>query len=159
MVPETGVRRIIGFGNALHGDDGFAAEVCRRLAAQTLPVDVRVTDVGGQGLDALTLLENCVELIIVDAATPAGQPGQLAVNDGAAWLGKQPIGGLHRGVVPYFLHAAKALDLLPPQLTLLTAEARSVQMFQPGLSPPLQAAVDKAILWLDQRLSREADAR
>jgi hydrogenase maturation protease len=137
------MRHIIGFGNPLHGDDGFAAAVCAALQATDLPDDVRVFDAGTRGLDALALLESCDEAILLDAAMPAGQPGAIHRPDPDAVLQE---GGWswHASGVGALLRAQACLsqgDGSAPRLRLLTVEAAHQVQFSPGLSPPVAAAV------------------
>ncbi len=136
------MRHLICFGNDLHGDDGFGPAVCRRLAEQPLPADVRVFEAGTRGLDALALFEGCDEAIVVDAAEPAGQPGRLAFPDAEICAEDSSLPG-HGAGVGYLLRALSALGT-PPRLRVMTAEAAALTPFQPGLSPPVETAVEEA---------------
>lgn len=134
------MRHVIGFGNPLHGDDGVAAAVCAALSATALPPDVRVFDAGTRGLDALALLTGCDEAILVDAAWPAGRAGEIRCPDPAEVV---PEGGLawHAGGVGALLQALPLCPGTPPRLRLVTIEAERRRYFEPGLSPPVAAAV------------------
>ncbi len=140
------MRHVICFGNALHGDDGFGPAVHARLAQRALPPEWRAFDAGCRGLDALALFQ-CEEVIIVDAAAPAGKPGRL---------GRPAVSGIdmetsfvgHDAGVGYLLRALAVLDGQLPALRILTAEMERIAPFQPGLSLPMTRAVDEAVKML-----------
>jgi hydrogenase maturation protease len=140
---------VLGFGNALHGDDGFAAEVCRRLADMALP-GVDVIDLGLGALDGLPLLESSRRAILVDAAAPAGQPGRLDVRTAAELLasGLAAPASLHADGLAFLLGAARARGALPDATCVVTAEASGHAPFRPGLSLPVARAVDDALAWI-----------
>lgn len=140
------MRHLIGFGNDLHGDDGYGVVVCRRLAALPLPADVRVFEAGTRGLDALALFEGCDEAILVDAAAPSGQPGRLSFPAPDALAEDSSLPG-HGAGVGYLLRALAALGT-PPRLHIVTAEAAALTPFQPGLSPEMEHAVGETVTLL-----------
>jgi hydrogenase maturation protease len=73
---------IAGVGNAWLQDDGFGAEVARRLAEVELPSGVSVMDVGTSGLDlAYEVMRGYSALMIVDVSRQGGEPGTLYVID------------------------------------------------------------------------------
>jgi hydrogenase maturation protease len=73
---------IAGVGNAWLQDDGFGAEVARRLAELDLPSGVSVMDVGTSGLDlAYEVMRGYSALVIVDVSRQGGEPGTLYVID------------------------------------------------------------------------------
>jgi len=77
---ETKKILIAGIGNIFLGDDGFGVEVASRLANQSFPSGVRVTDFGIRGLDlAYALMDGYETTILVDAYPGEGQPGTLFV--------------------------------------------------------------------------------
>lgn len=137
------MRHLIGFGNDLHGDDGFGVAVCRRMAELTLPDDVQVFAAGTRGLDALALFEGCDEAIVVDASEPAGRPGRLGFPAPEALVEDSSLPG-HGAGVGYLLRALAVMGP-PPRLRILTAEAAVLTPFQPELSPAMAVAVDEAV--------------
>lgn len=147
------MRHLIGFGNELHGDDGFGVAVCRRMAELRLPDDARVYAAGTRGLDALALFEGCEEAIIIDASEPAGRPGHLAFPDPEACAEDSSLPG-HGAGVGYLLRALTALGQAP-RLRILTAEAAALTPFQPELSPEMAAAVDAAVTVLSAWLGMD----
>jgi len=140
------MRHLIGFGNDLHGDDGFGAAVCRRLAELPLPDDVRVFAAGTRGLDALALFEGCDEAIVVDASEPAGQPGRLSFPAVETLAEDSSLPG-HGAGVGYLLRALAALGPMPA-LRIVAAEAAALTPFHPELSPEMRRAVEETVLLL-----------
>jgi hydrogenase maturation protease len=75
-----GVRILVaGVGDVFHGDDGFGAEVVRRLREQGgLPDGVQLAEPGSRGVHlAYQLLSGYDVLILVDAIRQGGPPGSL----------------------------------------------------------------------------------
>lgn len=71
---------VAGIGNLFLRDDGFGPEVVRRLAAETLPEQVRVVDYGIRGMHlAYDLLEGYDALVLVDAVPGGAVPGEVSV--------------------------------------------------------------------------------
>jgi hydrogenase maturation protease len=140
---------IAGVGNIFLGDDGFGAEVARRLAAVDLPDWVRVADYGISGMHlAYDLAEGYETTILVDASPRGGEPGTVYVLEVDAGVpqvaGKSPLPDAH-GMQP---------DVVFSMLDLLGADAGRVLVVgcEPagtdegiGLSAPVAAAVDEAV--------------
>ena len=148
---------LICFGNDLHGDDGFGAAVCRRLAALPLPTDVRIFQVGTRGLDALALFEGCDAAILVDASEPAGQPGRISFPSPDDLTEASALPG-HGAGVGYLLCALAALGSTP-NLRIVAAEAAALTPFRMGLSPAVAQAVEETVAllrdWLDLHTEAE----
>ena len=147
------MRHIIGFGNELHGDDGFGPEVCRQLTALTHEHNVRVFDASTRGLDALTLFAGCEEAILIDAAAPGSAPGNIREWSPSALLNEAGEDGLHGGGLHYLLRALHSQTHTLPKISIVTAEAQSMAQFQPGLSLPMQHAVKETVRRLCLRLN------
>ena len=152
------MRHIIGFGNELHGDDGYGPEVCRRLADLPLVKDVQVFNAATRGLDALSLFAGCEEAILLDAMAPGSAPGRLMEWSPVDLLDQAQEDGLHGGGLPYVLRALHCQSEALPKIRILTAEAQSITPFCPGLSPTMQRAVDETLgqlqLWLNTAEAR-----
>jgi hydrogenase maturation protease len=142
----SGAVRVVCFGNAWHGDDGFGLHVLRRL-----PGEVEACDAGTAGLNALPYLESCVKAVLVDAVrtgAPIGTVHKLVPADLA------PPGG------EYSLHQFGLTSLLAavtresPEIVIVGAEVGAVRAFTPSLSLPLRAAVPVAV----RLVLREYDA-
>ncbi len=149
---------IIGFGNDLHGDDGFAAMVCLRLNALPLAANVRVFDAGTRGLDALALLKDCDEAILLDAHQPRwprpspGRVAELPLTSVA--LPQDPSG--HAGGVAWVLEALRHIEPNPPKIRLITAEVGVLRAFTPGLSTPMEHAVEQVVAMLSREVLHHA---
>jgi hydrogenase maturation protease len=69
---------VAGIGNVFRSDDGFGVEVVNRLAGRALPDGVEVVDIGIRGMHlAYQLLDGYSALVLVDATSRGGRPGQL----------------------------------------------------------------------------------
>jgi hydrogenase maturation protease len=144
----------------LAGDDGFGVHVCRKLAERprSLPgLSVEVIDAGLLGMSALTYFEDCERVIVVDALGYAGQAGRVRKVE------------LSEISAPATAFSAHALDLnhlfhvLPivfegrasPAVMVVGAEIEPPRGgFSMQLSPPLTAAVDRAIDLIDAELAQ-----
>ena len=159
-LPPTHSILIAGIGNVFLGDDGFGVAVARRLATHALSDGVRVEDFGIRGFDlAFALAGSGDTAILVDATRRGEPPGTLYVLE------------LDLG-----LPAADAIDLdthgMNPAnvLRLVTAlGGRSGRVFLvgcepsdadadggdlPGLSRPVESAIDGAIELVETLVAR-----
>ena len=75
---KTGRTLVACLGNIFLSDDGFGVEVARRLARESLPEGVRVTDYGIRGMHlAYDLAEGFDTTILVDSAQRGDAPGTV----------------------------------------------------------------------------------
>ncbi len=137
---------VAGIGNLFCRDDGFGPEVARRLAGQPLPAGVRVVDYGIRGMHlAYDLLDGYRALVIVDALPGEGEPGDLRVlRVGTDDLGE---GGFDpHGMDPVSVLAS--LGTLGGELpyTLVVGCLAGAVDEGIGLTPPVAAAVDEAVV-------------
>lgn len=170
---QTGITHLICFGNELHGDDGFGTVVYQHLSQCKLPRSVQIFNAGTAGLAALPLFENCQSVIMVDAMENCGFPGRLHRFTGSQLLQPSELPQTpfsqgeavllqevsHGGGVLYLLRAVMATMESPPALTFWGAEVQTVNMFSPGLSESMMAAVDElvGILVRGEPWSRESN--
>lgn len=142
MTSES-ARRILCFGNDLHGDDGFGPALGAQLARRGMPAGWTLHLVGTRGLDALALLLDCEAAIVVDAEAPAGQPGRLRERSGGELnLESSRVG--HGMGLAFVLQALHHLVVQPPALRILTAEMADARSFQPALSPAVADCLETA---------------
>jgi len=148
---------IFGCGNVLFGDDGFGPAVIERLKQSVaLPEDVVAEDVGTSVSDILfdiALFESKPEsLWIVDAVDVAGRnPGEvfeLALEDIPE--NKQADFSLHQFPAVNMLQemqnqAGLEIRILAVQIETIPEEVR------PGLSSPVQEAIEPAVAILSAR--------
>jgi hydrogenase maturation protease len=151
---------IAGIGNIFLGDDAFGVKVVQRLAERTLPANVDVVDFGIRGFDlTMALLEDVDLVILVDAASRGGAPGTLYVIEPEPVERDEPAPA--RAMLdPHSLDPVKVLQLVktmggkPGRVVVVGCEPESVGSdvdwdVTPGLSEPVQRAVDEAILLIE----------
>lgn len=141
---------VAGIGNVFMGDDGFGVAVAQRLAEATLPVGVRVVDFGIRGIDLVHALADPLDLAIILDALPGGQlPGTLSVVEPeieSAEVALDP-----HGLDPMsVLSAARRLGAEPARTLIVGCEPLVKMSGQEPdvvmeLSPPVQAAVERAV--------------
>ena len=142
---------IAGVGNAWLQDDAFGGEVARRLRERELPSGVSVMDVGTSGLDlAYEVMRGYSALVIVDVSKQGGEPGTLYVID------------VDRDDVPAEIEDGESIDphsmdpmtMLrfvrvtggwPGRVQVIACEPAEVDEVGLGLTPAVEAAVDRAI--------------
>jgi len=133
------MRRILCFGNPLHGDDGLGPAVYARLADLPRSPDLELIEAGTPGLAALPLFEDCDEVLVVDALAPAGAPGRIARLAPERAIAES-VPAPHGVGLGYLLQALAALPGRKPKIRILGAQAESHRPFQPGLSPAMERA-------------------
>jgi hydrogenase maturation protease len=82
---------IAGIGNALLGDGGFGVELARRLARESAPEGVTVSEVGARPLHlAYALLDRPDLLLVIDAVRRGEPPGTVYLMDISELAGATP---------------------------------------------------------------------
>ena len=135
---------VAGVGNVFFGDDGFGVEVVRRLAELSLPPEVEVIDFGIGGVHlAYQLLEGYDTLILVDAVGREGASGTVFViePDPNALTHDLDAHGFDPASV---LELARSLGTALPRVLLVGCVPAVVDQ-GPGLSPPVERAVEEAV--------------
>jgi len=140
-----GMRNIVCFGNELHGDDGFGIRVYAQLCRLTWPKDVEVFNAGIAGLNALRFLEDCCQVILVDALANFGNIGEVFLlrPEDLADRPEQLTG--HGLGIPYLLEALKVIREPQPDILIVGVEIAAVNPFSPGLSDKTERAVPKTV--------------
>jgi hydrogenase maturation protease len=146
-------------GNIFLGDDGFGTEVARRLAARTLPPEVSVKDFGIRGLDlTYALLEPYELTILVDACARGGEPGSVYVidPDPPAGNAEPPQLEAHAMNPMNVLRTVQAMGGAPGRILLVGCEPADLgpEEGQLGLSEPVEAAVDEAVVIIEALVSK-----
>lgn len=158
---------IAGIGNIFLGDDGFGCEVAQRLLhreARTYPASVEVVDFGIRGVElAYTLLDGYTSLILIDTVARGGAPGTLYLLE-IDPAQHTPEHGTEAGRSALDAHSmdpvkmlafARALGAQPGRTLLVGCEPSPLDTqeddfdIHPGLSQPVEAAIDKAIGLID----------
>jgi hydrogenase 3 maturation protease len=138
-------RHIVCFGNDLHGDDGFGGRIYAQLSQLMWPKDVELFNAGIAGLNALRFLENCRQVILVDALANFGSVGEVFLlrPDDLADRPEQLTG--HGLGLPYLLEALKVIRDPLPDILIVGVEIAAVSSFSPGLSDKTEQAVAKTV--------------
>lgn len=150
---------IAGFGNDLRGDDGFGVEVIRRLeAGPPLGDDIRLLEVGTAGLRLpQELLTSYERLIIIDAMTRGGAPGEVYLREVDSVESITEV-DLHLAVPSRALAVAKALGALPARVFLVGCEPAVTEEFTTELSPRVREAVEPVLRHVERLLRTEVQA-
>ena len=148
---ETRKRILIaGIGNAWMQDDAFGGKVAEKLEGVDLPEGTAVFDFGTGGIDlAYEVMRGYSALVMVDVSRQGGEPGTLYVMD-AAEEDVEPIGdgevvsphGMDPRTVLRFL---KTLGGWPGKVVVIACEPATVEEMGFGMSPEVEAAVDRAV--------------
>lgn len=140
---------IAGVGNIFLGDDGFGAEVARRMAGRALPECVRVSDFGIRGFDlAYALADEHDAVILVDATRRGEPPGTLyalELDTEGQTAGAVETHGMDPANV---LRLVAALGGRPRRLLLVGCEPSAIDPETEdltGLSAPVESSVEPAI--------------
>lgn len=154
---------IAGIGNIFLGDDGFGSEVAQRMSRRDLPQGVRVVDFGIRGLDlSYALVDDGYEAaILVDSAKQGDAPGTLYVIEPEMDADNQQ----DSLISPHEMDAGKVLRTLRAMgghcehIVLVGCEPESFgedtdEQGRMGLSEPVAAAVDKAVVLIESLVTR-----
>lgn len=162
MTPQPHIL-IAGIGNIFMGDDAFGSEVARRLMERTLPDEVRVVDFGIRGFDLTYALLDGYEVTIFIDATPRGEaPGTLyTIEPDLSELDEE---GDAQGAMiePHGMNPLKVLRLAKSmggefkRILLVGCEPAPLEAEEGemGLSEPVQAAVDEAVLMVESLIEK-----
>jgi hydrogenase maturation protease len=134
---------VIGLGNPDRGDDAVGVLVARQVAAERLDVLALEFD---DPIEALDAWESEDTVIVADAISSGGKPGDLHVIDVVAQKlpsGNWSAGGTHALGLAAVLELARSLDLLPRRLVVVGVEAGQFDHGAP-LSEAVKAAVPSA---------------
>ena len=141
---------VAGIGNIFLGDDGFGVEVAQPLGRPRVPAGVRVGDFGIRGVHlAYELLDGYDALVLVDARADGEPPGTVAVLEpDMARAGADS--DASAAVDAHSMNPAVVLDMLAGDgrrvdRVLVVGCQPAVLDEGIGLSPPVAAAVDRAV--------------
>jgi hydrogenase maturation protease len=153
---------ISGIGNIFLADDGFGVEVAARLAQQSFPSGVRVTDFGIRGFDlAYALMEGYETTILVDAYPGEGDPGTLFVVEPDLTDLNSP--SAQPGLIePHAMNPINVLRMAASMggqlkrvlLVGCVPATLGPEEGQMGLSEPVAAAIDPAVKLIDSLVTR-----
>ncbi len=154
---------VAGVGNLLWGDDGFGVEVAHRLQKMELPPEVKVVETGTGGIHLVQEITLGYDALIVADATDQGRPPGtvMVIQPEVEDVYKMDdvtkydfLADMHYTKPERAFMLAKALHALPDRFVLVGGQPEDPDRYGPGLSPPVQAAVDAAVIEV-QRLIHE----
>jgi hydrogenase maturation protease len=153
---------VAGIGNIFLGDDGFGVEVAQRMASRPLPAGVSVGDYGIRGYDlAYALMAAPDHAILVDACPRGEAPGTLYVmepdpDELEAATGDPGFLDGHAMNPVSVLRLARSLGGTPAPVVVVGCEPATLgpEEGHIGLSPPVQAAVDEAVMLVESLIAR-----
>lgn len=134
---------VIGIGNADRGDDAVGLHVARRVAAEN--PDLRVVELADPS-EALAVWTPEEVVVVVDAFTSGGDPGDIQVFDAVARTlptGSWASGGTHAFGIAAVVELGRALGRLPRRLLVVGVEGGRFDRGTP-MSDPVAAAVPAA---------------
>ena len=149
---------VAGVGNAFLRDDGFGSECARRLEARgTLP-GVTVMEFGTGGLDlAYEIMRGYDALVLLDASAQGGEPGTLYVIEPQL---SDYEGSIEDGdaINPHGMDPATVLRFVNTvggfsgKVVVIGCEPGDVEELGMGLTPPVEAAVERAITLVEETI-------
>ena len=157
----TGRVLVAGVGNIFLGDDGFGVEVVARMNSADVPDGVpdgvKVADYGIRGMHlAYDLLDGYDALVIVDAVSRGGEPGDVVVLE----VGEEDLGSGDfdaHGMEPTAMLASLGpLGGRLPRTYVVGCEPADVTEGI-GLSAPVAAAVGRAVELVTGLLARDRE--
>jgi hydrogenase maturation protease len=137
---------VLALGNPLMGDDGIGVRVVEELRGRELPGGVVLADGGTTGLALVGLMEDYQRVIAVDAAD-MGQPPGCVRKFSPSEVQFRTTGdmlSLHQVGFGEALALARALDLSPPELTIIGVQPKRTAMGE-ELSPEVERAIPECI--------------
>lgn len=140
MIPRI---LIAGVGNVLLQDDGFGPHGIARLEAEyELGAEVELIDIGTPGLDFVDYLAGRDTLIILDAVSSGGEPGDIVTFDRRQLREFMPNMRLsaHQPCLQETLFAAETADVCPAYVLLVGVVGESFEV-----STVLSAEVERSM--------------
>jgi hydrogenase maturation protease len=142
---------VAGVGNAWLQDDAFGGECARRLEARGVPSGVTVMDFGTGGLDlAYEVMRGYDALVLLDASRQGHEPGTLYVlePDMSEFEGAIEDGDAinpHSMDPASMLRFVSAIGGFSGKVVIIGCEPGEVDDVGLGLTPPVEAAVERAV--------------
>ncbi len=150
---------MIGCGNLLRSDDGVGPVLLRHLLDRDLPAGFEVADGGTAGMDVAFRMRGARHVVLIDACTSGGTPGDLYELPGeeAETPPLEALGNLHSFRWDHAIAFARWLlkEEYPERVTVFLIEAETVA---PGmsLSAPVERTMHRLVDLLMARFASEA---
>lgn len=144
---------VLGCGNVLFGDDGFGCALVEYVNSHhVVPEDVCLLDAGTGVRKLLFTLSlspvRPARLLIVDALDVGGTPGELFETDPAE-IPAIKLDDFSMHQIPTSNLLRELQETCGVEVRILACQTGPLpEEIRPGLSPPLQAAVPRAVQWL-----------
>lgn len=142
---------VLGCGNPNRSDDGVGPRVIALLRDAGLPANVRLFDVGTDGMTAMYRARGATHLVVVDARVPGAAPGAIYEVPGEVLAAPPAQGaGLHEFRWDHALYAGHRIygDAFPATVVVLLIEAARLDLGL-TLSPEVEAAAHKVVARID----------
>lgn len=143
------IRRILiaGIGNVLLQDDGLGPHAVARLAAEyEFGDEVELLDIGTPTLDFVDYLRDREVVVLIDALSGGGKPGEILTYDHARL--RQALPGMrlsaHQPCLNETLHAADMADLEFKEVLLIGVVGDSFNV-STELGPTVAAALPRVL--------------
>ena len=152
---------LVGIGNRLRGDDGVGPVVADHVAALGIPGLTVETDLEPVAvLHRLTRPPLHAHVVLLDATAPLGDPGRIQVVRMPGDRLSVPAGpvGSHGLGVAEVLELARALDVLPPRLTVVGVEAEACPLGS-ALSDTVSRCVPDAVALVTAIVAQQLGTR
>lgn len=133
---------VLGCGNPNRSDDGAGPRVIALLQDTGLQPQVRLFDVGTDGMTAMYRARGATHLVVVDARVPGGNPGAIYEVPGEVLAAPPAKGaGLHEFRWDHALYAGRRIygDAYPATVVVLLIEAATLDLGL-ALSPSVEAS-------------------
>ncbi len=123
---------IIGVGNTLLSDEGVGVAVAKELMNEKLPAGVHVMDAGCALLNVLIDLDEFDKVIIVDAVSGGGKPGDIYRFDSSALADKASAprcsASLHEIGILESIAMAEISGAKVPPITIIGVEPAKLEL-------------------------------
>lgn len=147
MAPESESIVVLGVGNILLKDEGVGVRVIEELQRRyDFPDRVEVVDGGTQGLWLLSTIQQADHLIVIDAVTAGGEPGdlyRLERKDIPRTLRVKQ--SAHDSDLVEALNLCALVDREPKTLVVIGIEPQDIQPYGVELTESVAAKVDDMI--------------
>jgi hydrogenase maturation protease len=139
---------VLGIGNLLWADEGYGIRALESLHAQYRFRDgVRLLDGGTQGLYLLPFVENCRQLLILDAVDYGLPPGTIKIVQDAevpAFMGAKKM-SLHQTGFQEVLSLAAFRGWSPEKVVLIGVQPEVLEDYGGSLSDTVKARLPEAV--------------
>ena len=146
---------VLGMGNEVLKDEGIGVHVIRRLEEIPDLGPVRLVD-GGTSPDAIDLVQDVEQLIIIDAARCGGEPGavyRLSLEQ----VQSQKPSSVHEMTVIDMLWSMEILGSVP-EVTIFGVEPKEID-WGLELSPELEEKLPKIVGVVEEEIRRSLSSK